>query len=227
MILPRGAFHSIKKRVLLSKLLHELEISHFSGLSTGSADEINWVFVFENGACILTEFGELQGPTAWHEITSLDALEVDAALSVFTKDQIRLSIEFNKQAVVRLSQKPVTQKQGEELSLPRPGAMMQGAVAATQTVAMSSEAGDVPYKTAGNLPGMSDMKYPEGESHVSPSVNDKILSEAGELDPEELARKDLDSLDTKEIETMARRIRMNLKETVERLSLGYLMEERQ
>jgi hypothetical protein len=227
MILPRGAFHSIKKGVLLSKLMPELENMHVSGLSMGSAEELNWAVVFENGACILAEFGELQGTTAWHEIISRDAIEVDAALSVFTEDQIRLSLEFNKQAVVQLSGEPVTRNEGEELNLPKPGELMQGVIATTQISAMGSEAGDVPHRNAGDLPGMSDMKYPEGESHVSPRVNDKILPETGELDPEELASKDLDSLDAKEIETMARRIRMNLKETVERLNLGYLMEERQ
>lgn len=227
MILPRGAFHSIKKGILLSELLHELKILRFSGLIIGSAEEINGAVVYEKGACILAEFGDLQGTMAWHEIISREDREFDVALSVFTEDQIGLSIEFNEQAVTEQVEEPLTSNKEEELSLPGFADLMQSAIAIPQGVAAGSEAGDLPQNKGGNFAVISDKNYPEGESQFREPVIDEIHCDIRELDPEELASKDLDSLDAKEIESMATRIRMNLKETMETLSLGYLMEERQ
>jgi hypothetical protein len=222
MILPRGAFHSIKRGVLLPELMHDLEIMRFSGQCMGSAREIKWTVVYRNGACILTEFGDLQGTKAWLKMISQDTLEIDAALSAFTDEQIRLALEFNKPAVVQRSRETATRRIGGKDDLPGPEMSTPGIITALEKKTGRTDSGKISPDEVRNPHGTLKVDYLETESSEPAEVSDKE-----ELDPEGLASKDLDSLNVKDIEKMTRRIRMNLKDTVEKLSLGYLMEEKE
>lgn len=222
MILPRGAFHSIKRGVLLPDLMQDLEIMRFSGECMGSAEEIKWTVVYRNGACILIEFGDLQGMKAWLEMISQDALAVDAALSAFTDEQIRLALEFNKPAIVQRSRETIIRRTGGKDDLPGLESDTPGTITAIGKKTRSTDSLEISPEEARNPHGTPDVKYSETGTSEPAEVSDKE-----ELDPEGLASKDLDSLNVKDIETIGRKIRMNLKDTVEKLSLGYLMEEKE
>jgi len=207
---------------MLSELMHDLEIMRFTGECMGSVREIKWTVVYINGTCLLTEFGDLQGKRAWLELISQDALAVDVALSAFTDEQIRLALEFNKPAIVQRSRETVIRRTGGKDDLPGPESETPGTITAIGKKTGSTDSLEISPEEARNPHGTPDVKYSETGASDPAEVSDKE-----ELDPEGLASKDLDSLNVKDIETIGRKIRMNLKDTVEKLSLGYLMEEKE
>jgi hypothetical protein len=96
MQLPRGTFREIKKAVLISSLLEELERTKFTGICNISSDPASGTLVFKSGKCILAKILKKSGDGAWEELQKIGNHEIDAALSNLDEAQVQLALEFNK-----------------------------------------------------------------------------------------------------------------------------------
>jgi hypothetical protein len=96
MQLPRGTFREIRKNVMITNLLEELEKQKFSGISAILSPSLNGTLVYHEGKCILVTFQGRTGDAGWDEIQKAAGEEVSASLSSLDEQQIQLAIEFNK-----------------------------------------------------------------------------------------------------------------------------------
>lgn len=100
MQLPRGTFREIKKAILISSLLDELEQENFSGICSISSQTESGTLVFKSGKCILAKIQKKTGDEAWDELRNMSNYTADAALTSLDEAQIQLALEFNKQSRV-------------------------------------------------------------------------------------------------------------------------------
>ncbi|MDK2975204.1 MAG: hypothetical protein PWP08_1575 [Methanofollis sp.] len=106
MEIPRGTFSSIRRDILLSTVLAEIRETSFSGYATASCGNDPVSLVFSEGACVLAEYGDLQGSAAWQEIQVLGGEKVEIGMYLLTPQQIRLASEFNKNAAISAVSRP-------------------------------------------------------------------------------------------------------------------------
>lgn len=114
MDIPRGTFSSIRRDALLSDVLADLRKTSFTGYATVGCSEGSVSLVFLEGTCILAEYGDLHGRTAWQEIQELGGEKVEAGLYLLTPQQIKLASEFNKSAAIPVSSAPPRSERREE-----------------------------------------------------------------------------------------------------------------
>jgi len=223
MILPHGSFHSTKKGVLLQEMMNDLCVTKFTGECMISEGQTTWLMVYLQGSCILAEYNNRKGAEALQEIQFIKESFVDISLSTYTNAQVKLVLEFNEQERIRPLRNPShdqIQEGGSSLETNE----RSGNLTNYQTEEADSFRADekvVPFEEKGSFDFESvDKNHPSEASTFTP------LDEKEELDQYSLFHRDLDSLREPDVEMMAKRIHNNLKISVEKLNLGYLMEER-
>lgn len=115
MDIPRGTFSSIRRDILLSAILAEIQGTSFSGYATVSCGGGPVSLVFSEGICILAEYQGLQGHAAWQEIQARAGETVDVGMYLLTPQQIKLASEFNKKAAISAPTLPSQAVRGEKI----------------------------------------------------------------------------------------------------------------
>ena len=103
MQLPRGTFREIKKNETVRIILEGLENERFSGVCTLSFPAGDGVLVYRKGKYVLAKVRNLYGDAGIAELRGILDKTGDAALSQLDETQIKLALEFNKQAIVQRS----------------------------------------------------------------------------------------------------------------------------
>ena len=216
MQLPRGTFRSIQKNIRMEELLRELRSTLFTGSCIISSGHSTITLVLEKGICTLAELDRLQGRPAWEKIRELEGDEVSAELSDLSETQLQLALEFNRPAAVERSaveeslssrRSPVKSEKHQEVlrwtALERPSLLSR-----RQEV---------------EKPALSEEE-PAREEFKKENSGDTSLQ-----DPDGVASlsRDLDTLDTMDLEKMSEKIRHSCMATVRKLHLGHLIEEKQ
>ena len=196
MHLPRGTFHSIKKKVSLKLLLIEVLQSRFSGIVLISTMNGGLTLVLRQGQAILVEYAHHAGTQALDELHTIDDLQVDAELSTLTDIQIGLAVEYNRAYTVKST----------------PGAVVFFAKKSQTSPAVENRRITVEIADGQNL-GSETKKV---QVPPSPPVIDT---------PHVLFDGDLNALDTMDLEKMAGKIRVNAKNIARNLDLDHLVAD--
>ena len=223
MILPHGSFHSTKKGVLLQEIMNDLSVTKFTGECMISEGQMTCLMVFLRGSCILAEYNNWKGAEALQEISSIKESYVDISLSTYTNAQVQLIFEFNEQERIRPlrnSSHDQTQEGSSSLGTKKRNDNLTK-YQKDEADTFREDEKVVPFKEKGGFNFESVDK-----NHIKGAPTSTPLDEKEELDQYSLFHRDLDSLREPDVEMMAKRIHNNLKISVEKLNLGYLMEER-
>lgn len=196
MHLPRGTFHSIKKKVSLKLLLTEILQSQFSGIVVISTKNGGITLVLRQGQAILVEYAHLAGITAFDELHTIDDLPVDAELSTLTDIQIGLAVEYNRAYAVKSTPGTVVFFVKKSQTFP-----------AVENHRISVEKAD-------------------GQNLGSVTKNVQVPPSPPAIDsPHVLVEGDLNALDTMDLEKMAGKIRVNAKNIARNLDLDHLVAD--
>ncbi|MDD1702178.1 MAG: hypothetical protein LUQ31_04280 [Methanoregula sp.] len=237
MEIPRGTFREIRKGQDAGALLEELAREHFSGVCTLVHREVTGSLVLDSGICILAAYGPHIGDRAIEGIHGIAGLKIDAALSVLTPAQIRLSLEFNQKERVKnhgiLPARPV-----KSIVLPQyPGSSLSA------TVSPAIHKSPVIHKeNKEKHPAILPRMIPSETVvfHRSPVIDVKRKTRPGDLSdipknsgvqvhpvvlrPETGEGNDLDGLDDLNLETMSGQLQKECRTLVKRIDLEYLMD---
>lgn len=233
MQLPRGTFHSIKKGILFRLLLDVLEKNRFTGYCTVSRGPDTCTLVLNSGIYILADYDKSEGEAAWQKILKLLDQKVDAGLTTLNTVQLQLVMEFNPHAVLPafIRKSPAgqvsqgitdrgTRKRGDISGNTNPGASLElqktrNLPAGTEKVeAEKVEAETIP---AGRVPAPGTVQ----SADVQQAADKGSTENRSDIDRE------LETLDTMDIDEMTKKIRRNWKVTMEQLDLDYLVENRE
>lgn len=196
MHLPRGTFHSIKKKVSLKLVLTEVLQSRFSGILTISGGCGMVLLVLRQGQIILAEYNTLRGSQAFDKLSQIDDLQVDAELSTLSDVQMGLAIDYNRAYTVTSAPGTVVFFAKKSHSTPT----LEGRKMCTGTIDSS-------------ISGFH-MKNPQDPSSL-PAFDD----------PNALFDGDLNVLDTMDLEKMAGKIRVNAKHIAKNLDLDHMVDD--
>jgi hypothetical protein len=241
MQLPRGKFREIKKSILVSALLEDLEIAGFSGLCSLSYEGTTGTLVLKSGKCILADFMGHHGDAAWDDLQTIVHHDVDAALSSLDEAQIQLSIEFNKSARIV---KPGTPggKSSHSQPVPAPAEPKKKPVAHHPPTPPQPPVKTPPRSAtppASHPPERAPVHRPETVvSHKPPLVQPAPATippaqhtrktGADENPPEEQDTnsfdQDIDTFDSMDLENVTDKIRSDCKTMIKQLHLEHLME---
>ena len=196
MHLPRGTFHSIKKKVSLKLVLTEVLQSRFSGILTISDGCGGITLVLRQGQIILAEYNALHGTQAFDELSKIDDLLVDAELSILTDVQMGLAIDYNRAYTVTSASGPVV--------------FFAKKSQATSTLEdRKTYTGTIDSQISGFH--MKNLQVPS----LHPALDD----------PNALFDGDLSVLDTMDLEKMAGKIRVNAKHIAKNLDLDHMVDD--
>ncbi len=195
----------MKKGVTLEALLRELNESPFCGYCTISASTGVSTLVLDRGRCVLAECRHLKGDDALRMILDQGGSDVDAELRHLSSTQLQLAFEFNRSALVERATSLL------DLLGSEAGAKNEReGVVAREAVSRSSPTGK---SDTGAAPPAIDRP----RTAPSPRVQDsEALSSIN---------RDLEALDSMDLESLADKIRQSCKRTVRRLHLEHLIEE--
>ncbi|PKG33981.1 hypothetical protein [Methanoregula sp.] len=227
MQLPRGTFREIRKKIVLQDLLSEFEDTRFTGTCGIVAGPATGSFVFQNGACILARFHGQAGDAAIREMQQSARDAVDVIISTLDETQVRLALEFNPACIVLTEPSPDTGH-----SPPARG------TAPTRTIPPVSP--DAPVAPASPRRGrriliasgvpvtkqdggqMQDApRAPIFPSAIPPETKTPVADTNGE--PEDLER-EIDALDSMDLNLVTSRIRSECRTLVKHLDLDHLLE---
>lgn len=226
MKLPRGTFHSIKKGILFSSLLDEMEKTRFTGYCTISWGIETCTLVLNSGIYILADYDKSEGEPAWQKMQRLLETKVDAGLTSLNTVQLELAREFNPHAALPsfVRKSPTRQVR-------------------TGTPNSTIRIEDVPVNPVPNI--LSGYQKKQYEHQVSerktagkhsverdrtPSSTPVPKKPAAENPEEESGTnidRDLEALDNMDIDEMSKKIRESCKVTIENLNLDYLIDNRE
>ena len=201
--------------IRLDEMADELKKDQFTGYCTISRDNSEIVMVFRKGVLLLARYDATEGDTAWDRIGSLGNETVDAVLSNLSDMQVELALEFNSNA--RIKRSP-----SREHRTPVPPAGK----------ARVAEPGISRERVA---PVPNERKKREEISPQAPIREKEALEKITSSKPEESASvppgeeysgsyRELDALDSMDIESMTQKIRNNCMVMIEKLNLEHLIE---
>jgi len=234
MQLPRGTFREIQKNKKAHEILADLDNSRFSGVCSISSKENVCTLVLKSGKCILAEYKGLKGNGALQEfLNSTSDEKVDTALSTLTDAQIQLSLEFNKAEHVSQSphirhdaQKPESAKNLSETpshriivkkatpSTPNHPQPPGEDIATLVTQASGSKNGKHLLKNQETIPAHHEQPV----SKTEPEHEEKEKECSG-------LEKDLELLDSMNLDKVTDKIREDCKTMVKQLRLDHLMDK--
>jgi hypothetical protein len=240
MQLPRGKFRSVIKGVALNSLIQELAEVRYTGDITISWRQEVISLVIQKGRYILAEYGFLKGNAAWEGMIALGETTIDAILSDFSDQELKLAIEFNEtcllsaQAVPRAPKvirekpkepAPVERPPERPLDLPAisPPPLPPGPPPVTEEVpAVGTPAGEEPETprvwTKVEMAQAIAVAQDQGGAEIPPP---------GGYDELALLHMEMSALDDVDVEHIATKIRKNAKGIVKKLHLGHLMTEKE
>lgn len=228
MQLPRGTFHSIKKGILFRSLLDVLEKNRFTGYCTISRGPDTCTLVLNSGIFILADYNKFEGEAAWQKIQKLLDLKVDAGLTTLNTVQLQLAMEFNPHAILPAFVKKSPAGQGST-GITDQGAGRRGDISGNTKPGASldlQKTRDLPAGTekvgAGTIPaGQVSAPGTVQSANEQQSADKEQTENRSDIDRE------LETLDTMDINEMTKKIRENWKVTMEQLNLDYLVENRE
>lgn len=228
MQLPRGTFHSIKKKIYLWSLLDEMEKTRFTGFCLTSLGTETFTLVLNSGDYILAEYDKLEGDPAWQKIQKLLDMKVDASLTTLNAVQLQLAREFNphaklpsfirkspaKQVKIGLTS-PESGHGAVMPGLPEHGALLhhkegKGVSPSTDTLPAGVGPGRKP-------PLITNMEVPCEQQPADTGMDDSGTN----------IERDLKALDNMDLDEMSKKIRESCKITIEHLDLDYLITNRE
>jgi len=228
MQLPRGTFHSIKKGILFRLLLDVLEKNRFTGYCTISRGPDTCTLVLNSGIYILADYDKFEGEAAWQKIQKLLDQKVDAGLTTLNTVQLQLAMEFNPHAVLPafVRKSPAGQV---STGITDRGTGRRGDISGDTNPGASPE-----LQKTRNLPAGTEKveaeTIPAGQGPAPGTVHSADVHQAADKGPTENRSdidRELETLDTMDIDEMTKKIRRNWKVTMEQLNLDYLVENRE
>ncbi len=254
MQLPRGTFREIKKLVLISSILDELEHTKFSGICNISSDTASGTLVFKSGNCILAKILNKSGDGAWEELQKIGDHEVDAALSSLDEAQVQLSLEFNKPCRILKAVHPAPATPAKPVAAPlkttaaphkpanvaspalRPSSSFTAAPAPSKPVVTPSltrtGSQPLPVKPASPPPAQPlSARKPGAPEYTTPQIPVRHQQEQKKPAPAEEPPQDpssfdndIDTFDTLDLDNVTDKIRNDCKTMIKQLQLEHLME---
>ena len=249
MQLPRGTFREIRKKILVSNLLNEIEVKGFSGICTISYGNGTGTVVFRSGIGILAKLPDSAGDAAWQKLQQMHDKEVDAAFSLLDETQMRLALEFNKPSKITGTEVKAHSPNSGQLSVHHQPAKKSSAHppvivlsevtekldhdhsnyhAANHRAVRETAASQSPVTPGalreGEKPEEIIIKshYPRGNEIKSQGADNDIRdSTCPEPDSFE---KDIDTISGMDLDNMSEKIRTDCKTIVKQLNLEHLME---
>jgi len=226
MQLPRGTFHSIKKGILFRSLLDEMEKNRFSGYCTISCGIETCTLVLSSGIYILADYHKLEGDPAWQKIQKLLDTKVDAGLTTLNNVQLQLAREFNPHATLPsfVRKSPTRQvRTGTTNSVARRREELPGN--GTTNTRLEHQETLAPYP-APQIETTKMQQVRQISTRVNPKSTDngqstekKPVENGSDID------RDLEALDTMNIDEMTKKIRESCRVTVENLDLDHLIQK--
>lgn len=214
MQIPRGTFRTIIRGGNLPALVQKLKNCRFTGYCQSLHDNEMTLFVCDKGRIRLAEFGSLEGDEALEKILTASHWNSNAILHDLTYAQLRLALEFNPS--FKTSMKNKTQKrQIQEVfneGLNRPSDAIR-----IKTSGKSSL--DARERAA------SFTHFSEREPGVQPAEKSRNSDQSTTLSQEDLLSKDLDLIESMDLENMTTKFRTSCIQIMERLDLDHLIEE--
>jgi len=244
MQLPRGTFHSIKKGMKIALILNSLKEDGFTGSCSIACGDRGIDLVVKEGNVLLASCDSSCGNTAMELIRALHEQAADASLADLTPAQMKLTLEFNDQCRVsqRRESPPKAEIPTREEKKSIESANSQNAATATRErerevitrpVSRTPDQRPQTQKTPPAPPQQAHLQ-PEPASHQqntasptpSTAKNSPVDIFAREGEEVTLMDRDLNALDSMDLNTMSNKIRENCKIMVEKLHLEHLIEQK-
>lgn len=214
MQIPRGTFRALKRGCDLHTLIQELKDTAFSGYCRISPGSGSITIVFEKGNIRLAEYDSLEGDAALERIFQSGPVTVDTVLHDLSDAQLGLAVEFSPLSVVKSGRKMIlTDQQGS----PGVGRSYHGTPLDFRNTGLKKEIND-----PGSQPVHADPQKTPAEK---PGVKSEISRIQAHDDDASLLSRELEALDTMDIENMAAKFRANCRLMMERLELEHLIDQ--
>lgn len=251
MQLPRGTFHSMKKGMKLDIILNSLKEEVFSGSCSLICENHTIDLVLQDGNIVLASYDSSCGNAAMDIMAELHDHVADASLSDLTPAQMKLTLEFNTECRVRQrrtsTQKPAvgmsdvkkSARSGDIPAIVQEGhvsedmhhatspSLASGPRSPLRKVPQTSPAAEKP-QTAHTVPMNQKPPIPQSSPIAQkPPLTQKAKIEeppAHEGEEYTVMSRELDALDSMDLDTMSDKIRANCKSMIEKLHLEHLME---
>lgn len=229
MQIPRGTFRSLKKAVKLGALIGEMEKEKFSGSCSILTPVHSIDLILREGRVLLARCDTRTGEAAWDSVLSLQDDEVEASLSDLSIAQIDLTLEFNSDSRVlprraRPGAKPPSSLKEEKQVNPKkvhPGA-------AHASIAVRENSPSTPVSQIGPTDSPSGRPSPgtamRARSETKPQSENKGPELASNDDYAVFSR-DLEALDSMDLESMSEKMRANYRSMMEKLHLEHLIKK--
>lgn len=220
MQLPRGTFRSLKKGCALHILIDELSQTAFTGYCRIVAGPSTSTLVFEKGVILIATYDTVTGDAAWARIVENGAMTVDAVINDLNAAQLDLALEFSPGAVVH-----------NERGLTIEGDMIlrQEIEKGPASLVADSNGQDKSHAARERLSGGTSSTSREGTTPVVlyPASGEQDGAPHPVQDDEEFALlRELDALDSMDIDTLAEKFRANCRVMIERFNLEHLIVQK-
>jgi len=234
MQLPRGTFREIKKNQKTGEVIHELERGRFSGICSISCRDGVSTLVLKSGRCILAEYNTFKGDAALEGLLHAHAEEdIDAALSTLDETQLQLSLDYNKaEQIVKTgrtspaSQKPMnlpvhpTHHAMEKKTGPTPGTNLSPRHKNVSPLAAQPQTMTPPPFAGPKIP----VNRPKGSIKAASAPVPKEAEIPASDTAQTGLERDLDTIDSMNLEQVTDKIRDDCKTMVKHLHLDHLMD---
>lgn len=205
MQLPRGTFRALKRGCNMHTLINELKDSAFSGYCRIAPESGPITLVFDRGMIRLAEYKTIDGDAALERVFQSGPVTIDAVLHDLSPAQINLAVEFSPSSVVKSERRIVSSDRKEPQSY------------GNDVITTAKKEGHLDHeislidKTALN----TTFEKPAIRSENSPVQT---------FGDGSLLSRELDALDSMDIEGMAAKFRTNCRIMMERLGLEHLVD---
>lgn len=247
MQLPRGTFHSIKKGMTIALVIHSLKEEGFTGSCSIACGDHAIDLVVKEGTILLASCNATCGNAAMDVIGSLYEQAADASLADLTQAQMKLTLEFNEQCRVSQRREPSpkakspareerksaqsdnsqgitieSRERGQE-KITRPAPRFPEQNPQTQkTTPVPPQHAPPQHASPQPEPALQTQSTSSASPVTAKSTQVDIFSREGEEGA--LVDRDLNALDSMDLDTMSNKIRENCRIMVEKLNLEHLME---
>lgn len=243
MQLPRGTFHSIKKGMKIALILNSLKEEGFTGSCSIACGDHAIDLVVKEGNILLASCDSSCGNNAMEIIGGLQEQAADASLADLTPAQMKLTLEFNEPC--RVSQRRESPPKAEipirEEKKSTTSDNFQSATIATRERERTGSIRTVsrppdqkpqtqitpPVPPQGAPPQPGPAPHQQNLASPTPPTAKKSPVDIFAREGEEVTimDRDLNALDSMDINTMSNKIRENCKIMVEKLHLEHLIEQ--
>jgi hypothetical protein len=210
MQIPRGTFRALKKGCDLHTLIQELRDSAFSGYCRMSPGSGSITLVFDKGTIQLAQYDALEGDAALERICNSGPVTVNAVLHDLSPVQLAMAMEFSPLSVVKTEMERIrVSPQGDRDRVTSPILRKSG-----------------PEKETADQRSRPDRAAPHTtpvEKHVARRKVPQIQATDDDIS---LLSRELDALDSMDIESMAAKFRANYRLLMERLELDHLIDQK-